>query len=92
VEGNSENHLRRRDENSTTLFYSFLLNSILSQFHSTSTPFHLKSIKSPESLLYQMADLDREDHPFASLTPADALTKLAFSDAYDALQSRRQNT
>jgi hypothetical protein len=92
VEGNSENLLRRRDESSTTLFYSFRLNSILSQLHSISTPVHLKSVIFSESLLYQMADLDQEDQPFASLTPADALTKLAFSDAYDALRSRRQNT
>jgi hypothetical protein len=28
---------------------------------------------------------------FASLTPTNALTRLAFSDVYDALTSRRQN-
>ncbi|KAI1420108.1 kinase-like domain-containing protein [Xylaria sp. FL1777] len=31
------------------------------------------------------------DHAFASLTPANALARLAFSDVYDVLMSRRQN-
>ena len=37
-------------------------------------------------ICYQMSD-----RAFASLTPANALARLAFSDVYDALTSRRQN-